>query len=75
MKKIYHGKGKMIGNNTKPQFIECQRNFRKEKIMDYPKLNKINTRICHEFDKTINGFMIPFEADNNEDYEKKLKDK
>ena len=30
---------------------------------------------CEERDKNINGFQIPFVADNNEDYEKKLKEK
>lgn len=49
--------------------IECR------KIMDSPELKGIRESICKEIDKNINGFMIPFEVDNNEEYERKLKEK
>lgn len=60
-----------------PQFIEGQEKFHKEakKIMDIPEIRKRRKEICEQNDKNINGFMIPFEAVNNEDYEMKLRDK
>lgn len=59
-----------------PQVVELQDKLHEEvaKLLDCPEINEICKRICEETDKNINGFMIPFEADNNEDYEKKLKD-
>lgn len=59
-----------------PQVVEFQDKLHEEvaKLLDCPEINEISKRICEETDKNINGFMIPFEADNNEDYEKKLKD-
>lgn len=59
-----------------PQVVEFQDKLHEEvaKLLDCYEINKISKRICEETDKNINGFMIPFEADNNEDYEKKLKD-
>lgn len=38
--------------------------------MDIPEIRKKLKELCEENDKNINGFMIPFEAVNNEDYEK-----
>lgn len=58
------------------QFIEGQeKNYEEDKKMDIPEIRKKQKELCEENDKNINGFMIPFEAVNNEDYEKKLKDK
>lgn len=55
-----------------PQVVECQDKLHEKvaKLLDCPEINEISKRICEETDKNINGFMIPFEADNNEDYEK-----
>ena len=60
-----------------PQFIEEQEKIHEEakKIMAIPEIRKKQKELCEENDKNINGFMIPFEAVNNEDYEKKLKEK
>ncbi len=43
--------------------------------LEFKELQKSIDEIYYNVDKNINGFMIPFEADNNEDYEKKLKEK
>lgn len=48
-----------------------------DKFVQSPEIREIEAiskSICDQFDKNINGFMIPFEAENNEDYEKKLKE-
>ena len=60
-----------------PRFIEDQEKIHEEakKIMDIPEIRKRCKEICEQNDKNINGFMIPFEASHNEDYEMKLRDK
>lgn len=60
-----------------PQCIELQEEIDKEveKIVNCDEINEIRKHIYEESDKNINGFMIPFEADGNEDYKKKLQDK
>lgn len=61
----------------KPQFIEYAKQMDEisENIMDCPEINKIRDKIYGEIDKNINGLMIPFIAESNEDYENKLKEK
>lgn len=61
----------------KPQFLEYAKQMDKisENIMDCPEINEIREKIYREKDKNINGLMIPFIAESNEDYENKLKEK
>lgn len=44
-------------------------------IKEIIECKKFVDTICKEIDKNINGFMEPFKADNNKDYEIKLKEK
>lgn len=44
-----------------------------EKILNCPEIKELRKHSLEESDKNIIGFMIPFEANNNEDYEIKLK--
>lgn len=44
-----------------------------EKILNCPEIKELRKHSLEESDKNINGFMIPLEANNNEDYEIKLK--
>jgi len=46
-----------------------------EQLMGNHDIRNAIKKNCEERDKNINGFQIPFVADNNEDYEKKLKEK
>lgn len=46
-----------------------------DKIVNTPEMEEIRKVIYGGIDKNINGFQIPFIADNNEDYEEKLKEK
>ena len=46
-----------------------------EKIANSPELEKNRKDAYEKFDKCINGFRSPYEADNNEDYERKLRAK
>lgn len=46
-----------------------------DKIVNTPEMEEIRKGIYEGIDKNINGFQIPFIADNNEDYEEKLKEK
>ena len=46
-----------------------------EKIANSPELEKNRKDAYEKFDKCINGFWSPYEADNNEDYERKLRAK
>lgn len=46
-----------------------------DKIVNTPEMEEIRKGIYGGIDKNINGFQIPFIADNNEDYEEKLKEK
>lgn len=74
---FYMGREEWLKLLESPQVVEFENKSHEEiaKLFDCPEINEIRKRICEENDKNINGFMIPFEADNNEDYEKKLKDK
>lgn len=59
-----------------PQIGELKNKIH-DKFVQSPEIREIEAiskSICDQFDKNINGFMIPFEAENNEDYEKKLKE-
>ena len=56
-----------------PQADEFQDKLHEEDAI-CPEIDEICKRLCEETDKNINGFMSPFEAYNNEEYEKKLKD-
>lgn len=44
-------------------------------LMNSDDIRNIKEKIYQDRDKNINGFQIPFVAENNEDYEKKLKEK
>lgn len=44
-----------------------------EQLMGIPKIKEAIEKDYSDKDKNINGFQIPFVADNNEDYEKNLK--
>ena len=46
-----------------------------DKNVNTPEMEEIRKGIYEGIDKNINGFQIPFVADNNEDYEEKLKEK
>lgn len=46
-----------------------------EKIANSPESEKNRKDAYEKFDKCINGFRSPYEADNNEDYERKLRAK
>lgn len=50
----------------------AQMDMKIEEIMNSPEIIETRKHLCEEHDKSINGFMLPFKAKNNEDYEIKL---